>query len=79
MKLKYGILSVLMLAASVAAPVGCSTAPTAEQAAALEAAKAQHYKKLVDLDFVKPYAVIPTRDDVMLIDSRPAGRKYDIG
>lgn len=79
MKLKYGILSVLMLAVSVAAPVGCSTAPTTEQAAALEAAKAQHYKKLVDLDFVKQYAVIPARDDVMLIDSRPAARKYDIG
>jgi rhodanese-related sulfurtransferase len=79
MKLKHGILSVLMLAVSVAAPLSCSTAPTAEQTAAVEAAKAQYYKKLVDLDFVKQYAVIPARDDVMLIDSRPAARKYDVG
>jgi rhodanese-related sulfurtransferase len=79
MKLKHGILSVILLAASVAAPPGCSTAPATEPAAAIEAAKAQYYKKLVDLDFVKQYAVIPARNDVMIIDSRPAARKYDIG
>ncbi|MEW6331046.1 MAG: rhodanese-like domain-containing protein [Pseudomonadota bacterium] len=79
MKLKHGILSVLMLAASAAVLPGCATATTPEQAAAIEAAKAQYYKKLVDLDFVKQYAVIPARDDVMIIDSRPAARKYDVG
>ncbi|BAV34423.1 sulfurtransferase [Sulfuricaulis limicola] len=79
MKLKHGILSVIMLAACAAAPLACSAAPATEPAPAAEAAKTQYYKKLVDLDYVKQYAVIPARDDVMIIDSRPAARKYDVG
>jgi len=37
------------------------------------------YKHLVNLDFVKKQAAIPKIDGVMLIDSRPTARKYDIG
>ncbi len=37
------------------------------------------YSKLVNLDFVKKQAVIPKIDGVLLIDSRPAARKYDLG
>jgi rhodanese-related sulfurtransferase len=37
------------------------------------------YKHLVNLDFVKKQAVVPKIDGVMLIDSRPTARKYDIG
>ena len=38
-----------------------------------------HEKDIVDEAFVKEYAVIPRRDDVMIIDSRPTTRKYDKG
>jgi rhodanese-related sulfurtransferase len=37
------------------------------------------YSKLVNLEFVKKQAAIPKVDGVMLIDSRPAARKYDLG
>lgn len=77
MKLKHGILSTILVAAFAAAPLACTAAAT-EQAAAAPATT-HYYKKLVDLDFVKQYAVIPARNDVMLIDSRPAARKYDVG
>lgn len=36
------------------------------------------YKTIIDLKAFAEYAVIPTRDDVTIIDSRPA-RKYDEG
>ncbi len=38
-----------------------------------------HKKAIVDEAFIKQYAVIPKRDDVMIIDSRPTARKYDKG
>ena len=37
------------------------------------------YNKLVDLEFVKKQAAIPKVEGVLLIDSRPAARKYDLG
>lgn len=37
------------------------------------------YQHIVDTDFVKEYAQIPPRKDVMIIDSRPAARRYDVG
>ena len=37
------------------------------------------YPKIVDAGFVKPYAAIPRRADVLIIDSRPTARKYDKG
>ncbi len=78
MKAKHRILSVILLAAFASAQLACSTTAATEQAAAAPA-KAHFYTKLVDHDFVKQYAVIPARNDVMIIDSRPAARKYDIG
>jgi rhodanese-related sulfurtransferase len=78
MKTKHRILSAILLAAVAAAPLAYSTTAAAEQVAAAPA-KANYYTKLVDIDFVKKYAVIPVRDDVMIIDSRPAARKYDVG
>jgi rhodanese-related sulfurtransferase len=78
MKVKHRILSVILLAAFASAPLVYSTTTAAEQATAA-VAKAYFYTKLVDHDFVKQYAVIPARNDVMIIDARPAARKYDIG
>jgi len=78
MKTKHTILTAILLAAFAAAPLTSTTTAAAEQVAAAPA-KANYYTKLVDIDFVKKYAVIPVRADVMIIDSRPAARKYDIG
>jgi len=78
MKTKHTILTAILLAAFAAAPLAYFTTAAAEQVAAAPA-KAYFYTKLVDLDFVKKYAVIPARNDAMIIDSRPAARKYDIG
>jgi rhodanese-related sulfurtransferase len=78
MKAKHRILSIILLAAFASAQLACSTTAATEQAAA-GPAQAHFYTKLVEHDFVKQYAVIPARTDVMIIDSRPAARKYDIG
>ncbi len=78
MKTKHRILAAILLAAVAAAPLTSTTTVAAEQVVAAPA-KANYYKKLVDIDFVKKYAVIPVRADVMIIDSRPAARKYDTG
>jgi rhodanese-related sulfurtransferase len=78
MKTKHTILTAILLAAFAAAPLTSTTTVAAEQVAAAPA-KANYYTKLVDIEFVKKYAVIPVRADVMIIDSRPAARKYDIG
>lgn len=78
MKTKHRIVTAILLAAFAAAPLTYSTTAAAEQATTAPA-KANYYTKLVDIEFVKKYAVIPARADVMIIDSRPAARKYDIG
>ncbi len=44
-----------------------------------EAAKANWYHTLVDAAFVAQHAVLPKPDGVLIIDSRPAARKYDPG
>lgn len=42
-------------------------------------AQAGWYHKRVNAEFVARYAVLPKPDDVQIIDSRPAARKYDPG
>jgi rhodanese-related sulfurtransferase len=42
-------------------------------------AKEGWYHRIVDVAFVAKYAVIPKPDGVMVVDSRPAARKYDPG
>ena len=37
------------------------------------------YSEIVDVDFVKQYVKVPMSKDVMIIDSRPTRKKYDIG
>ncbi len=43
------------------------------------AVEAGYYTKIVDYGFIEPYAVIPSRDDVTIIDSRPVKRRFDTG
>lgn len=42
-------------------------------------AKPNQYPNRVDVNFVKPYAVLPKLDGVTIVDARPAARKYDVG
>ena len=39
----------------------------------------KRYHRIVDVAFVKPYTVLPQRNDVTLVDSRPTARKFDVG
>ncbi len=52
-------------------------------AAGLTAARADteswRFPDVVDLAFVVEHATIPVRDDVAIVDSRPKGRRYDVG
>lgn len=85
MKFKHVSLLVALFAALAAGPVQAqTTAPAA--AASAEAPKYSPenpapgwYSKLVKLDFVEKQAVLPKIDGVLLIDSRPGARKYDLG
>lgn len=61
---------------------GIAPSPFEESAGAAFAfaqAKEGWYKNIVDTAFVKEYAQIPPRKDVVIIDSRPAARRYDNG
>lgn len=69
----------LMLALPAALPAAIWTAPAYAQAGSLQAAQANYYKNLVDYDFVKQWVAIPPKKGVMLIDARPAARKYNPG
>ena len=70
----------LALALSAALPAAVGTTPAhAQQAPNLKAAQANYYKHLVDFAFVKQWVDIPARKGVMLIDSRPAARKFNPG
>jgi rhodanese-related sulfurtransferase len=59
----------------VAPPAQAADAP----AAATAPSAPSHYPKRVDVNFVKPYAVMPKPDGVTIVDARPAARKYDVG
>lgn len=66
----------LALAVPVALPVIVMTTPAhAEQAQAKEG----WYSKIVDADFMKQNVDIPPKKGVMVVDSRPAARKFDPG
>lgn len=88
MKVKRLPLMVALLSALAIAPIQAQTV-AAESAAPTAAAPVTSYSpanpgpgwysKLVNLDFVKQQAAIPKVEGVLLIDSRPAARKYDLG
>ena len=75
------LLSAFALAQVQAQTATPAAAPTSAAAVAYSPANPGPgwYKHLVNLDFVKKQAAIPKIDGVMLIDSRPTARKYDIG
>ncbi len=65
----------LTIAAAFLAFAGASAATAAD---APVTPKEGWYKTIIDLKTFSEYAVVPTRDDVTVVDSRPA-RKYDEG
>jgi len=85
LKVKRIPLVVALLSALAIAPVqGQTNSPTAAASAPVAAYSPANpgpgwFKKLVDLEFVKKQAAIPKVEGVMLIDARPAARKYDLG
>ena len=81
----FPLLAALLSALAIAPVQGQTAAPAAAAASAAVVAYSPTnpgpgwYKHLVNLDFVKKQAVVPKIDGVLLIDARPAARKYDIG
>ena len=66
------LIGLLILAAVAFAPFGGT-------AAAAEEESFEKYTKIIDYETFAAYAVIPVRDDVTIVDSRPTRKKYDIG
>lgn len=73
------LMAALLASVLMAGGASISTVAIAADAPTAQAPKAGWYTKLVNADFVKQQAVVPKIDGVMLIDSRPAARKYDVG
>lgn len=74
----------LSLLVAVAAALGTTPLLYPVSAFAADAATIQpkdgwYNKALVDYDFVKQQVSIPPKKGVMIIDSRPAARQYDLG
>ncbi|MBP6646642.1 MAG: hypothetical protein KA207_12345 [Burkholderiaceae bacterium] len=71
------LLGIVAALAMASAPIDVTFAQAVP--AATSQVKPGWYSKLVNVDFVKQQAVVPKTDEAMLIDSRPAARKYDLG
>ena len=74
----------LSLLIAVAAALGTTpllypVATFAADAATIQPKDGWYNKALVDFDFVKQQVSIPPKKGVMIIDSRPAARQYDLG
>lgn len=75
-------LKLLAIAASVALAAGCAqTPPATSNAKSAESAEGLiRYKHVVDYAYIKKHAALPRDEKASLIvDSRPAARRYDIG
>lgn len=77
MRIKPTLLATALLAALLCPAAPAVLAADAPAAAAVD--KEGWYKNVVDFDFVKPYAEIPPKPGALLIDARPAARKFDLG
>ncbi len=66
------LIGLLVLAAVAFVPFGGA-------AMAAEEESFKKYTKIIDYDAFAEYAVIPARDDVTIVDSRPTRKKYDKG
>ena len=78
MRTKQFSLVVAVVAALASVPVVYSTAAYGADAVAIQP-KDGWYKTLVDFDFMRQNVSIPLKKGVVIIDSRPAARQYDLG
>ncbi|NTV95958.1 MAG: rhodanese-like domain-containing protein [Thiobacillus sp.] len=78
MRSKQSILMAALLAALLGPGVPAALAADAP-ATASAVDKEGWYKHIVDIEFVKQWVDIPPKPGVMLIDARPAARKFDPG
>jgi rhodanese-related sulfurtransferase len=72
-------LLIAALLAALAGPAVPAALAADAPAAASAADKEGWYKNIVDIEFVKQWVDIPPKPGVMLIDARPAARKFDPG
>ncbi len=72
-------LFVAVLTSLAAAPMVYPVTTYAADAAAIQPRDGWYNKALVDYDFVRQNVSIPPKKGVMIIDSRPAARQYDVG
>jgi rhodanese-related sulfurtransferase len=79
MRTKQFSLVVAVVAALASVPVVYSTAAYGADAAAIQPKDGWYNKALVDFDFMRQNVSIPPKKGVMIIDSRPAARQYDLG
>jgi rhodanese-related sulfurtransferase len=79
MRTRQTILTTLLAAVFVAAPLAFQMAPASAAEAAAVQAKEGWYTHLVDFDYMKQQVEIPPKPGVLIIDARPVARKYDPG
>ena len=72
-------LLVAVAAALGVTPLVYPTPSFAADAAAIQPRDGWYAKALVDYDFVRQQVSIPPKKGVVIIDSRPAARRYDVG
>ncbi|MDP2133277.1 MAG: rhodanese-like domain-containing protein [Sulfuritalea sp.] len=79
MRAKQLSLYVAVLASLAAAPMVYPVTTYAADAATIQPRDGWYNKALVDYDFVRQNVSIPPKKGVVIIDSRPAARQYDLG
>ena len=79
MKTKQLALAIAVIASLGTAPLMYPVQAFAADAAAIQPKDGWYNKALVDFDFVKQNVSIPPKKGVVIIDSRPAARQYDLG
>lgn len=78
MKAKHSVLASLLLVVFATTPLVIPLNTLAADAPQVQG-KEGWYHTLVDIEFIKKYAVLPKPDGAEIIDSRPTARKYDPG
>jgi rhodanese-related sulfurtransferase len=79
MRVKQLTLFVAVIASLGATPLVYPVQVFAADAAVIQPRDGWYSKALVDYDFVRQNVSIPPKKGVMIIDSRPAARQYDVG
>jgi rhodanese-related sulfurtransferase len=79
MKTRQLALAIAVIASLGATPLMYPVQAFAAEATAIQPKDGWYNKALVDYDFVKQQVSIPPKKGIVIIDSRPAARQYDLG